>query len=63
MSFIHFNKIFSIFQRIGQALMLPVSVLPAAGLLVALGRLLQKIGESGSVPPNELIQSLGNIFF
>jgi glucose PTS system EIICBA or EIICB component len=32
---------FSLLQKLGQSLMVPVSVLPAAGLLVALGRLLQ----------------------
>lgn len=32
------NRSFSFLQRLGQALMLPVSVLPAAGLMVALGR-------------------------
>lgn len=35
-----FNKFFSLLQKLGQSLMVPVSVLPAAGLLVALGRLL-----------------------
>lgn len=35
------NKVFSILQLIGRSLMLPVSVLPAAGLLVALGRVLE----------------------
>jgi glucose-specific phosphotransferase system IIA component len=33
------SKIFSILQRVGQSLMVPVSVLPAAGLLIAFGRL------------------------
>lgn len=37
-----FTRAFSILQKMGQSLMLPVSVLPAAGLLVALGRLLQE---------------------
>jgi glucose-specific phosphotransferase system IIA component len=36
----YFNKFFSLLQKLGQSLMVPVSVLPAAGLLVALGRLL-----------------------
>lgn len=36
-----FNRGFSVLQKMGQSLMLPVSVLPAAGLLVALGRMLQ----------------------
>lgn len=33
---------FSLMQKLGQALMVPVSVLPAAGLVVALGRILMK---------------------
>lgn len=36
-----FSRAFSVLQKMGQSLMLPVSVLPAAGLLVALGRVLQ----------------------
>lgn len=35
------SNAFSLLQKLGQSLMVPVSVLPAAGLLVALGRLLQ----------------------
>ncbi len=35
------SKIFSTLQQVGKSLMTPVSVLPAAGLLVALGRLLE----------------------
>jgi glucose-specific phosphotransferase system IIA component len=35
------NSLFAILQQVGKSLMLPVSVLPAAGLLVALGRLLE----------------------
>lgn len=34
------NKVFAILQQVGKSLMTPVSVLPAAGLLVALGRML-----------------------
>ncbi len=33
---------FSVLQKLGQSLMIPVSVLPAAGLLVAIGRMLQE---------------------
>ena len=35
------NSLFATLQQVGKSLMLPVSVLPAAGLLVALGRLLE----------------------
>jgi len=37
---------FSLLQRLGQALMLPVSVLPAAGLVLAIGRLLTDFKQS-----------------
>ena len=32
-----FKKLFGQLQRIGKALMLPVAILPAAGLLLAIG--------------------------
>jgi len=40
------NNLFSTMQKLGQSLMIPVSVLPAAGLLVALGRMLQGMKDS-----------------
>jgi glucose PTS system EIICBA or EIICB component len=43
------SKFFSVLQKIGQSLMVPVSVLPAAGLLVAAGRLLGGGDENGSL--------------
>ncbi|NDG84287.1 MAG: PTS glucose transporter subunit IIA, partial [Proteobacteria bacterium] len=39
-------RAFSLLQRLGQALMLPVSVLPAAGLVLAIGRLLTDFKQS-----------------
>ncbi len=39
------SSIFSLLQKVGKSLMMPVSVLPAAGLLVAFGRLLQDSGQ------------------
>ena len=39
-----FKKFFGQLQRIGKALMLPVAILPAAGLLLAIGTAIQ--GES-----------------
>ncbi|MTI68330.1 MAG: PTS glucose transporter subunit IIA [Firmicutes bacterium] len=58
------NKLFSIMQKIGKSLMMPVSVLPAAGLLVALGRMLQNITEtsSGEVT-NTLLNGFGKVIF
>ncbi len=53
-----FNKIFSVLQKVGQSLMIPVSVLPAAGLLVALGRILKDNFEATTI-----IHKLGEIFF
>lgn len=42
------NQFFSTLQKVGQSLMIPVSVLPAAGLLVALGRLMTDFGGGSS---------------
>ena len=36
-----FKKLFGQLQRIGKALMLPVAILPAAGLLLAIGTAFQ----------------------
>lgn len=36
-----FKKIFGVLQQVGKALMLPVAILPAAGLLLAFGNLFQ----------------------
>ena len=35
--FIMFKKIFGVLQKVGKALMLPVAILPAAGILLAVG--------------------------
>ncbi|MGK5089217.1 glucose PTS transporter subunit IIA [Bdellovibrionota bacterium FG-2] len=51
------NQIFATLQRVGQSLMVPVSVLPAAGLLVAVGRMIQKMTE------NKLLHAFGDICF
>lgn len=42
------NRFFPTLQKIGQSLMVPVSVLPAAGLLVALGRILKDLDKNNS---------------
>lgn len=43
-----FHRIFSQLQKVGQSLMIPVSVLPAAGLLVAFGRIAKDhVGTTG----------------
>lgn len=51
------SNAFSLLQKLGQSLMVPVSVLPAAGLLVAFGRLLQ---EQKSSP---LLHGIGEVAF
>lgn len=48
-------KGFKKLQKVGKALMTPVSVLPAAGILVAIGRLLQE--------QNGLVYDVGNVMF
>ncbi len=56
-----FNNIFANLQKVGQSLMVPVSVLPAAGLIVALGRLMSQA--SGGAESHALLPSLGQILF
>lgn len=53
------NKTFASLQRLGQALMLPVSVLPAAGLVVALGRVLTDFNKDESA----LSYQFGKVLF
>ena len=36
-----FKKAFGVLQKVGKALMLPVAILPAAGILLAFGNALQ----------------------
>jgi glucose-specific phosphotransferase system IIA component len=52
-----FSNLFSLLQKLGQSLMIPVSVLPAAGLLVAIGRLLQ---EQKNYP---ILKGIGDVAF
>lgn len=51
------SNAFALLQKLGQSLMVPVSVLPAAGLLVALGRLLQEQKDS------PVIKGIGDVVF
>lgn len=50
------KHLFSVLQKIGKSLMVPVSVLPAAGLLVALGRVFQGY-------ESQFVHALGDILF
>ncbi|KYH34293.1 PTS system glucose-specific EIICBA component [Clostridium tepidiprofundi DSM 19306] len=58
------SRAFAILQKVGKSLMLPVSVLPAAGLLVAFGRIIQNIavGPNGQVA-NAMLNAIGSIMF
>jgi glucose PTS system EIICBA or EIICB component len=51
------KKSFGVLQRIGKSLMLPVALLPAAGLLMGIGILLQNVNMVENIP----ILSNGNI--
>jgi glucose-specific phosphotransferase system IIA component len=56
-----FSKGFGSLQKVGQSLMVPVSVLPAAGLLVALGRVLQ--GLESSLGKENFFVFVGKLFY
>jgi glucose-specific phosphotransferase system IIA component len=58
------SKVFATLQQIGKSLMMPVSVLPAAGLLVALGRMLQNMteGSAGEIT-NKFVHGFGELIF
>ena len=66
------KKAFGTLQQVGKALMTPVAILPAAGMLLALGALLQNpffldlvpaLGGSGVQGFANLMQSTGDIIF
>lgn len=54
---------FSQLQKLGQSLMVPVSVLPGAGLIVAIGRMLQLYASEGKVVTSPLIHGVGDILY
>ena len=62
------NRFFSVLQKVGQSLMIPVSVLPAAGLLVAVGRMIlnatETAGAAGAIAvSNPLFHTIGKLCF
>ncbi len=58
------NKIFSASQKIGKSLMLPVSVLPAAGLMIAFSRVIEQLaGGSENIASNIILNALIQILF
>lgn len=63
MGLINFNQL----QKLGQSLMVPVSVLPGAGLVVALGRVLQinshQIINGTETITNPIMNAIGSILF
>uniref|UniRef100_UPI0040439D62 glucose-specific PTS transporter subunit IIBC n=1 Tax=Niallia sp. 03133 TaxID=3458060 RepID=UPI0040439D62 len=67
-----FKKLFGVLQKVGKALMLPVAILPAAGILLAFGNALQNpallelvpfFGNSGIVMVASVMENAGNIIF
>lgn len=57
------SSIFATLQKVGKSLMMPVSVLPAAGLLVALGRIIQDATMTNGVVTSEIFNALGKVMF
>ena len=60
-----FKRFFGYLQRVGKALMLPIALLPAAGLLVGIGTLLENQVLLDNIPilQNSLVIIIKNIFF
>lgn len=67
-----FKKAFGVLQRVGKSLMLPIALLPAAGLLMGLGILLQNVNIIRNLPilansnvqlVADIMSSSGNIIF
>lgn len=67
-----FKKVFGVLQKVGKALMLPVALLPAAGILLALGAALQNpallelapfLDNSGVEIVAQVMQKAGDIVF
>lgn len=58
-----FKKLFGVLQRVGKALMLPVAILPAAGLLLGIGNMLVNPDFLQYVPAleNDIVQAIANV--
>ncbi|MFP4977965.1 glucose-specific PTS transporter subunit IIBC [Paenibacillus sp. CN-4] len=58
-----FKKLFGVLQRVGKALMLPVAILPAAGLLLGIGNMLVNEDFLQYVPAleNGVVQAIANV--
>ena len=57
------HRMFATLQKVGQSLMIPVSVLPAAGLLVALGRMIQNSVEGSTAEYVPFVLAIGKLCF
>ncbi|MGN6618596.1 MAG: glucose-specific PTS transporter subunit IIBC, partial [Ilyomonas sp.] len=67
-----FKKAFGVLQKVGKALMLPVAILPAAGILLALGNALQNptllnlapfLNNHGVAMVASIMEQAGNVIF
>ncbi|PLT31930.1 glucose-specific PTS transporter subunit IIBC [Bacillus sp. V5-8f] len=67
-----FKKLFGVLQKVGKALMLPVAILPAAGILLAFGNALQNptlldiapfLNNGGVEMVASVMENAGNIIF
>lgn len=58
-----FKKLFGVLQRVGKALMLPVAILPAAGLLLGIGNMLVNPDFLQYVPAleNNIVQAIATV--
>ncbi|MBY9080525.1 glucose-specific PTS transporter subunit IIBC [Paenibacillus sp. HN-1] len=58
-----FKKLFGVLQRVGKALMLPVAILPAAGLLLGIGNMLVNPDFLQYAPAleNHTVQAIANV--
>lgn len=57
------NGFFAVLQKVGKSLMLPVSVLPAAGLMVAFSRLIEQGVGPENLAHNVMLNALVQILF
>ncbi|NTW72042.1 MAG: PTS transporter subunit EIIC [Eubacteriaceae bacterium] len=55
--------VFAILQKVGKSLMLPVSVLPAAGLMVALSRIIEQAVGADALAGNPVLNGFVQILF
>lgn len=54
---------FAVLQKVGKSLMLPVSVLPAAGLMVALSRIIEQLAGPELLASNAVLDVFVKVLF